>query len=230
MTETLTGRLILAGLLTIILHAAGLSWHLHQSQVISSPKPMAAQSIIVSLITRSMSPEKQEKSERMPEVIPEIPTLEKPELEPVPTPEKLVPRSKKIVIKSTTKMQPPNRQTAVTPLSMSPYPKENADKETKETASRVIQTVSPLYQLNPPPKYPRLAKRRGIEGVVILEALISTYGKVKTLHVFKSSGHSILDKAALNAVQYWKFSPGMINGRAKEMLIRVPVRFKLSKS
>jgi protein TonB len=228
MTDTLKGRFILAGLLALILHAVGLSLHLHQKKVTTLPAPLSVQRIAVSLGARPVTPDKPKEPEPLPEEIP-LPPEPKPLPEPVLVPEKLAPRSRKIVTKPVVKPQPPRRQTVAPPASMSPVPQESDDKDTKETAARVIQKASPLYQVNPPPKYPRLARRRGLEGIVILKAFIGTDGRVKSLSIFKSSGHSILDKAALKAVQCWQFSPGVIDGRPEEMQVKVPVRFQLNK-
>ncbi len=102
---------------------------------------------------------------------------------------------------------------------------ENQDQ--KETAARVIQEASPLYQLNPPPRYPGLAKRRGYEGLVVLEVDVDEYGRPATVTLFAGSGHSLLDKAALRAVRKWHFQSGSINGIPQKMTVKVPVRFRL---
>jgi protein TonB len=90
------------------------------------------------------------------------------------------------------------------------------------------QEAAPLYASNPPPEYPPQARRRGLQGVVIIEALIDVSGRVADLRPFSSSGHSILDKAALNAVRSWRFTAGIVGGKRKEMWVKVPVRFELN--
>ena len=106
-----------------------------------------------------------------------------------------------------------------------------ADIENKNApasaAARVIKQATPLYQINPPPQYPRLARRRGLEGVVLLEALVAVSGKVAEIRLFHSSGHAVLDRAAQKAVHRWLFTPGAIDGRRHEMWVKVPVRFQL---
>lgn len=49
--------------------------------------------------------------------------------------------------------------------------------------------------------YPRAARRAGIQGTVILEVTIDGKGKISGAKVLESSGHSILDAAALRAVK-----------------------------
>ncbi|PKN49644.1 MAG: hypothetical protein CVU58_03305 [Deltaproteobacteria bacterium HGW-Deltaproteobacteria-16] len=85
----------------------------------------------------------------------------------------------------------------------------------------------PLYTTNPPPPYPRLARKLGHEGVVQLEALISVAGRVDDLRIAVGSGHESLDAAALEAVRSWRFSAGQRNGQPVAMRVRVPVRFSL---
>jgi len=45
--------------------------------------------------------------------------------------------------------------------------------------------------------------------------------------VLESSGHSVLDRAALSAVRKWLFEPGTEGGLKKKMWVKIPVRFDL---
>lgn len=85
----------------------------------------------------------------------------------------------------------------------------------------------PLYRENPPPLYPDLARRRGYEGVVLLEVLVTEEGGVSELRVARSSGHTLLDRAAEQAVREWRFEPGQRGDRPVAMRVRIPVRFRL---
>ncbi|MHB1014544.1 MAG: energy transducer TonB [Desulfurivibrionaceae bacterium] len=85
----------------------------------------------------------------------------------------------------------------------------------------------PLYERNPPPLYPRLARRMGKQGVVLLEVFVSASGMVEEVKVATGSGYEILDEAALDAVRGWRFAPGQRNGQPAAMRVRVPVRFEL---
>ena len=92
----------------------------------------------------------------------------------------------------------------------------------------VLREAMPLYRINPSPKYPRIARRRGYQGIVVLEVLVDRNGRVGDLRVYKTSGHRILDKAALTSVKGWAFEPGMRGDQKVEMWVRVPVRFQLN--
>ena len=85
----------------------------------------------------------------------------------------------------------------------------------------------PLYRENPEPEYPPLARRRQQEGTVVLEALVTREGKVGGLVVHQSSGHPLLDEAALKGVKGWRFEPGRRGAVAVVMQVLVPVRFGL---
>lgn len=58
----------------------------------------------------------------------------------------------------------------------------------------------------PQPRYPQSAKNRHLEGRVFLSFTITTEGHTDNVSVTKSSGHDILDEAAINAVSKWKYN------------------------
>ena len=57
------------------------------------------------------------------------------------------------------------------------------------------------------PKYPKLAIKRGYEGVLKLEILILKSGIVKEVFIKKSTGYDIIDKAGVSAAYESKFYP-----------------------
>lgn len=75
------------------------------------------------------------------------------------------------------------------------------------------------------PQYPYLAKVSGIQGTVILHALISKEGVIEQLQVV--SGHPMLVPAAVQAVQQWRYRPYYLNGEAVEVETQVTVNFVL---
>jgi protein TonB len=90
--------------------------------------------------------------------------------------------------------------------------------------------VPVAYAGNPLPKYPRIARRKGWEGKVWLHVRVSAVGLVEEVTVELSSGYKSLDRAALKAVQNWRFYPVHqgLNPVAGEA--RVPVRFEIQES
>lgn len=82
---------------------------------------------------------------------------------------------------------------------------------------------------NPPPGYPRVARRRGWEGRVVLAVTVSAEGDVAALSVAESSGHALLDRAAKRAVRDWHFRPAERLGEPVRDRIRVPITFRLTR-
>ncbi|MEM7468909.1 MAG: TonB family protein [Pseudomonadota bacterium] len=67
------------------------------------------------------------------------------------------------------------------------------------------------------PVYPERAKRRGIEGYVILQFTIAKNGSVIDPIVVESAPSGVFDKAAVNAVLKFKYKPKVENGMALEV-------------
>ncbi len=114
-----------------------------------------------------------------------------------------------------------------TPVSAK-KPNSRADSKlsSQPTTSSVIK-ARPLYQYNPKPVYPSLARRRGWEGIVILLVEVTNKGEVSSIQIHESCGYKILDKAALKSVSTWCFIPGTNNGKVVSSAIMIPVHFKL---
>jgi len=84
-----------------------------------------------------------------------------------------------------------------------------------------------VYLSNPPPAYPLAARRRGIEGTVLVRAEISAGGECQRAELKKTSGHEMLDHAALEAVKKWRFMPAKRGSQAVVAWVEVPITFKL---
>ncbi len=75
------------------------------------------------------------------------------------------------------------------------------------------------------PRYPLAAHNQGIQGSVILNAVIGKDGKIKNLHV--ASGPPALIDAALEAVQQWEYRPYYLEGNPVEVETTIQVNFVL---
>jgi len=84
------------------------------------------------------------------------------------------------------------------------------------------------YLNNPEPEYPRLSKRMGEEGRVLLHVLVNESGAPAEVSLKKSSGSERLDEAALEAVKKWRFIPARKDNIALSAYVDVPIRFSLS--
>ena len=58
-----------------------------------------------------------------------------------------------------------------------------------------------------PPRYPQDSRRKHEQGTVVLAVLLGVDGRVAEISVSRSSGFERLDRAALAAVQRWRWSP-----------------------
>jgi protein TonB len=76
------------------------------------------------------------------------------------------------------------------------------------------------------PAYPEAARKARMEGVVILEAIITAEGSVQEVKVLKSV-NPLLDASAVRAVGQWKYRPATLNGRAVRVYLTVTVTFNL---
>ena len=74
------------------------------------------------------------------------------------------------------------------------------------------------------PKYPKLALKRGYEGILKLKILISKNGDVVDIKILKSSGYTILDKSGISAAKKSKFYP-----LKKERRINLEYNLKLNR-
>ena len=76
-----------------------------------------------------------------------------------------------------------------------------------------------------PPIYPAIARAAGIEGTVILEAVIGTDGAVREVRALRPA--PFLEAAAVEAVQQWLFTPTRLNGEPVPVVMTVTVTFTL---
>lgn len=76
------------------------------------------------------------------------------------------------------------------------------------------------------PIYPEAARAAGVQGVVILEAMIDTDGSVSGITVLRSIPD--LDQAAINAVRQWRYQPTLLNGQPVAVMMTVTVNFTLT--
>ncbi len=84
-----------------------------------------------------------------------------------------------------------------------------------------------LVELQKLVEYPKLAKEAGVEGRVIIKALIDKSGGVRKTLV-EYTDNSLLNQAALDAIKNYKnFTPAIQNNQPVMVWISIPIRFKL---
>ncbi|MNQ49580.1 transport protein TonB [compost metagenome] len=81
-----------------------------------------------------------------------------------------------------------------------------------------------------PPIYPAQARRRNLQGVVLVEVRLDEKGLLREITLLRSSGVESLDRSALNAVSVWRFRPETLNGQPVPSRVHIPIEFALSAS
>lgn len=208
-------RIWVAGVLALGLHA--LLLQMEFAGLPERPPVLPASHEVV--VTIGDRPEPEVASQQLIET--EKQRVEPENLKP-PPPKKILPVLPK-------KRERPNIEPAVaeSPPSFPLFPEDRGEAQGATAVVKVVREAIPLYKKNPPPVYPRKARKRGMEGVVLLEALVDISGWVADLRVLSSSGHRLLDKAALKSVKKWRFIAARRGDEPVEMWVRVPVRFEL---
>jgi periplasmic protein TonB len=118
----------------------------------------------------------------------------------------------------------PARQPArVTPSVQPPAANEATAAATALTPARPVAGM----ETDRPPAYPEIARRRGEQGRVLLRVAVSPAGLPINVSVAESSGFSILDSAAVNAVEQWRFVPATRAGAPVAATADIPLRFRL---
>jgi len=86
-------------------------------------------------------------------------------------------------------------------------------------AARLVSMVKPVY--------PPAAQAAGIEGTVLLRAVISTSGDLLGLSVINTAVDPELAQAAVQAVSQWHYQPTLLNGEPVEVVTTIAVTFRL---
>ncbi|WP_415668875.1 TonB family protein [Vibrio rarus] len=173
--------------------------------------------------------------------------IKKPVAKPVAKPEPVTPTAKKIETpkltphKAKQKSQPPTTKPVETkrvetkPMQTTQTKAPlTADKPQRHTsanaasASKPKLVTTPTFSAKPTAVgYPRLAQRRGLQGSTLIEIWINTEGKQIKQSIVSSSGHKILDDAAMKSVSEWQFQRHNEQGQRIAYRVQVPINFKL---
>jgi TonB family protein len=77
------------------------------------------------------------------------------------------------------------------------------------------------------PEYPAELQQLGIQGAVVIRAVISTTGELLNLEAINADVDARLVKAALDAVRQWQYQPTLLNGQPVEVVTTITVDFQL---
>ncbi|HEX4138000.1 MAG TPA: energy transducer TonB [Bryobacteraceae bacterium] len=87
-----------------------------------------------------------------------------------------------------------------------------------------VSAPVPIYK--PDPEYSEEARKAKYSGTVLLAVIVDVEGKARDIHVVKSLGMG-LDEKAMEAVQKWKFKPAMKGGSPVNVHATIEVNFRL---
>jgi protein TonB len=110
-----------------------------------------------------------------------------------------------------------------------PAPPDNATAAaaTPVKAVRIGGAIKEPKKLrNVNPVYPQVARQARVQGIVILECVIDTDGRVTSVKVLR--GIPLLDAAAIEAVRQWEYEPTRVNGVPWPVIMTVTVNFRLN--
>ena len=146
---------------------------------------------------------------------------------PKPKPKKI--KKKKIVTQAPSPKKISTKPTPVKKIAKPVPPKVVPKKATSPLPSPVSNSPvftmpQPSYQ--PKPKYPSIARRRGIEGSVIFEISVANDGHVTRAIITQSSGSSALDRSATKAIKTWRFPASKFNSLSS---FKQKIEFRLNK-
>lgn len=82
-----------------------------------------------------------------------------------------------------------------------------------------------IVELSPAPEYPASALRANQSGSVLLDVQVDAQGNVTAVRIARRSGSRALDRAAVQAVEQWRFTPATVNGQPVEGQVQIPIDF-----
>jgi len=124
---------------------------------------------------------------------------------------------------------------AVQPTGQATAPVGKDEPVSGERPAEIKIPVVPLWPIEvkpwpksiPEPEYPELARKAGIEGLVVAEALVGADGCVDDTRILRRSGNGSLDQAAVAAAGRVTFAPGSSRDRPVQKWVTIPYRFVL---
>lgn len=109
-----------------------------------------------------------------------------------------------------------------TQVAIASAPPPVTQQQTRPSAPTIFNPNAGNQGTFPPPEYPAMAQRNRYQGTVVVEIKVDASGNITSASVFKSSGFSMLDEAALQVVKTrWRFVPG------KERWLHWPCTFRM---
>jgi protein TonB len=90
--------------------------------------------------------------------------------------------------------------------------------------------VKPSFVPNVQDYYPDASRRAGEEGRATVKICVSAAGKIDSAEIATTTGHPLLDEAALKVAKAFRFKPATSEGRPVASCPSLPVKFELHAS
>lgn len=120
----------------------------------------------------------------------------------------------------------PNGTSVLNAIGNSPGPGVVVAPRHNTGPVKVSQGVSAGMLLTPiQPAYPPIARAAGVQGTVVMEAVISKAGRIESLHLI--SGPPLLVRSAMDAVATARYRPYLLNGEPVDVETTIRVVFQL---
>lgn len=178
-----------------------------------------------------------------PEAVAEPEPVAQPEPEPQPEPvvipdaPKPQAQAENLHPKPEKKPKPTPKQVENTAERQQTASPQGSETNSRGRAAQVIGGMSayaedavdqrPSISRRAMPDYPDSARRRSIEGQVVVRLVVDSAGQPQQCAVHSSKPEGVFDKAALAAAKKTRFVPGKIKGQAVNTVVLLPYRFTL---
>jgi TonB family protein len=103
---------------------------------------------------------------------------------------------------------------------------QQTNQQRESTGESRENRENPIVVFAPRPFYPSEARKKKIEGEVMLEATIGTDGIPREIKV-TSSLDPLLDENAIQAISTWRFEPATKDGKPIEKRVPISVRYSI---
>jgi len=143
------------------------------------------------------------------------PVVEAPEPVPSATEPEVIP--KPILPKPVQETPKPSLQENVNTIDQGGSPEKDKGAVTQ---AQPTTTCTPIY--------PRMSRRRGEEGIVVLSVDVNASGQGSNIQIVQSSGHARLDKAAIKALEKADFTPAIRFGQPHASTLMQSFNFRLT--
>ncbi|MED5505353.1 MAG: energy transducer TonB, partial [Pseudomonadota bacterium] len=219
-------RYAIAGGASLVVHAA-LLFVSQETKVFAMPAGNPTSSVSLNLVSAPKSvqaeptpqevveekqPEPQKKPQPKPEPVKkavEKPVVKKDAIKKKPVVKKPKPVKKPQTSKPVAKKDPQPKEKVEKKVAKEPVPQQKAapTEQSKGATSQPVMIDQPAFVSQPvQPRYPRSARKRGIEGVALYEVWLDANGNQIKQVLIESSGAQMLDVSALRAIKQWQFS------------------------